>query len=241
MKHGNGGVPLAEAYARYDFSDATTLFTDLGVTNVVVDGDLIRQVNDLSVNGYHLTAPADVNRPKYKLNIQNGRSIVRFDAISQILFTLSNTALGSGAKTIIRVTKPLVVSAKESVVIGSDNAVGSKVHLSPEIIAYTRTSQKVFNETALTTKFSVIEVHGDTSTASIEGTLDGVALTQSSLASAALNTTQGIVIGGTIVTAGGFAADARMDEAEVVFFDKFLTASELSNWLSYLNIKWGLV
>jgi len=68
---------LASLVAWYDFSDADTLFTDAGSTNVSSDGALIYQANDKSSNGYHLRQGTEAARPAYTTNIQGGLSIAR--------------------------------------------------------------------------------------------------------------------------------------------------------------------
>jgi hypothetical protein len=61
-----------------DFSDATTLFTDAGSTQVSSDGDLIYQANDKSGEGNNATQSGDsAYRPTYKVNIQNSLSVAR--------------------------------------------------------------------------------------------------------------------------------------------------------------------
>jgi hypothetical protein len=64
----------------FDFSDATTLYTDLGTTLVTADADIIEQINDKSGIGNHATQTTLANRPLYKTNIQNAKSVGRFAA-----------------------------------------------------------------------------------------------------------------------------------------------------------------
>ena len=66
---------IAGLLAWYDFSDASTLFVDAGVTNVSSDGDLIQRASDKSGNGRFLSQTTSARRPLYKTNIQNGLSV----------------------------------------------------------------------------------------------------------------------------------------------------------------------
>lgn len=76
----------------YDFSDANSLFTDDGVTNVSSDGDLIYRINDKSGNSNHGKQTTEGYRPVYKTNIQNSKSIARF-ASDNIDFTSRLTTI----------------------------------------------------------------------------------------------------------------------------------------------------
>lgn len=62
-----------------DFSDADTLFTDAGSTPVSSDGDAIYQANDKSGNGFHAVMATEADRPAYKTNVQNGKSVSRYN------------------------------------------------------------------------------------------------------------------------------------------------------------------
>ncbi len=78
--------------AWYDFSDASTLYTDAGTTRVSADGDAIYQVNDKSGNANNLTQTTAADRPQFKTGILAGRPLARFDATSDFLSTPTSLA-----------------------------------------------------------------------------------------------------------------------------------------------------
>lgn len=62
-----------------DFGDPNTLYTDAGTSKVSSDGDLIYQANDKSGNGFHAVMATEADRPAYKTNVQNGKSVSRYN------------------------------------------------------------------------------------------------------------------------------------------------------------------
>lgn len=78
----------------WDFSDRSTLYTDLGVTLVVNDADAIEQINDKSGQGNHVTQTTAGSRPLYKTAILNGCSVGRFDNTDDFM---SRTTFVGGA------------------------------------------------------------------------------------------------------------------------------------------------
>lgn len=60
-------------------------FTDLGSTAVAADSDPVRQWNDQSGNGYHLTNAGGAVRPLYRTSRQNSRPAIVFDGTDDVL------------------------------------------------------------------------------------------------------------------------------------------------------------
>ena len=76
-----------------DASDASTLYTDSGLTTLVAaDGDPVGGWKDKSGNTKHAFQASGTNKPLYKTNIKNSKSILRFDGINDNLATSSTQA-----------------------------------------------------------------------------------------------------------------------------------------------------
>lgn len=71
--------------AWWDMSDATSLFTDAGITAVTADGDKIYQANDKSGNSKHMVQTTLGLRPLHKRAIRNGLHVARFDGVDDYL------------------------------------------------------------------------------------------------------------------------------------------------------------
>jgi hypothetical protein len=92
----NSGIPnplaLTGLWGWWDMSDLSTMFTtNVGVTPVAADTDLVGRVVDKSGNTNNITV-ADASRPMYKTGVQNGRGAVLFGsgAAAKFLATAAN-------------------------------------------------------------------------------------------------------------------------------------------------------
>lgn len=93
--------------AWWDAHDVSTLWQDTGKTTPAsADGDPVRVIADKGPNGYDLVAPSDAARGTLKLNIVNGRPVVRFNGTSQYMDAtipaFSGSALTFGYSAIYR-------------------------------------------------------------------------------------------------------------------------------------------
>ncbi len=101
----------------WDFSDASTLFTDAGTTPVSADGQAIYQANDKSGSNLHLTQATAANRPLYKTAVANGQSVARFDGVNDVLFRAAVTGsalVGTDAGTFVLAMKQTGTNARNT-------------------------------------------------------------------------------------------------------------------------------
>jgi hypothetical protein len=91
-------APAVDSHVAFwlDASDTNTLFQDVNRTvPVTAENQLVASWADKSLNGWHVSAPAETNKPTFKLNRQSGFPAVRFDGNSDALRTLSASLQGS--------------------------------------------------------------------------------------------------------------------------------------------------
>lgn len=221
---------LASLVAWYDFSDATTLFTDAGTTPVSSDGDLIYQANDKSGNNNHVVQATDTKRPAYKIGIQNSKSVSRYDGGDwlQDTFTLIQP------ETVFVVFNSASQGANEWIIDGKNtqgmeiraNAVPTAIHIyaggvgtagvSANITGAWMTAGCIFN-----TPTATIYVNG------------GAANTDTDLGTA---NGGGITIG----AAANGSTPLTSDIAEVIVCNAALSVADLNSLGEYLADKWGL-
>lgn len=80
----------SDLVAWYDFTDASTLFTDTARTTPVAnDGDAIAGVTDKGPNGWHLNQATGSLCPLYKTGIIGPQPVARFDNVDDYLETVS--------------------------------------------------------------------------------------------------------------------------------------------------------
>lgn len=107
-----GPSTISGLSAHYDFTDATTLYTDAGTTLVTADADAIYQANDKTANAYHLTQSAAGQRPLYKTNIVNSKSVARFDGTDDLM-NVTITAFGNTQTWVFVVKKQTAAGAQK--------------------------------------------------------------------------------------------------------------------------------
>jgi hypothetical protein len=221
--------------AWWDFSDATTLYTDAGTTSVSADAQLIYQANDKSGNLNHVSQATSGTRPTYKVAIQNGKSIARFN----------QKALGLSPFTTGTMTQPTTIFA----VVTVTTTIANRIILDG--------SAPLSQRNALLDDFGSLNAGYYAGTAVVQGTaasdnachtLAGVFNGASSHlyrdgGAADANGNPGAQgLGGIFLGATDIAAASAFtgDIMEVLAYDALLSATEINSVGGYLGTKWGL-
>jgi hypothetical protein len=97
--------PVPEWKLWFDADDIETLFQDAAMTvPVTADGDPVGAWKDKSGLEHHVTATGDA-RPTYKTSVQNGKPVVRFDGIANLLTGEVSEIGGNTSKTLFMVVR----------------------------------------------------------------------------------------------------------------------------------------
>ena len=213
----------------WDFSDASTLYTDAGTTLVSADGDAIYQANDKSGNAKHAVQATAGSRPTYKLGIQNGRSVGRFDG---------NDFLDSSSGALAQPTTMFFVG-KTTDVTFHNTFIGSSTNDVSFLLLLTSGYTWVYAGVGFggTTGFVNTFLTGSTvvNGATSQIWIDGVS---QATGNAGADTFANVRIGSNFAAPAGF--DVIGDIAEVIIFNSALSAANHNTIGNYLAYKYGL-
>lgn len=234
----------------WDMSDQATLYQDFTfTTRVTADGQVIQGVRDKSGNGVHLTEGA--NPPTYKVGIQNGLSVARFDGVNDTLF--NNTTAGALASfTVFIVHKVTSKSGTYDGVMtwGSPPAggggagfkwitVGAGAAVNPCIVDYTGSAEQAIRS-ATATDFAGTWWIGIGDNTSTTTRIFGTAGTQLDNATPGGGfADQGVVQLGNY-NSGDSTAFMTGDFGEVMVFNRVLPDSERDSLRGNFRAKWAL-
>ncbi len=227
---------VSSLVAWYDFSDPTSLFLDATrLVPVTADADPILGVTDKSAATNDLTGLVTAG-PLFKVNIQNGNSIARFDGTNDVLGPAANPNSNAGGGTLFYVQRLVSESASYGSPwgqAGSDTLSDHHCHSDSSIYdGFGSTARKtVGNPSPSLTSFYIF---GCVSAASdyrayVAG---GTAL---------FSTETNTVGWGTAPRMGqGVLAYSNTDIAEVLLYDAPLSLANLNSVGFYLASKWGI-
>jgi len=211
---------VAGLVAAYDFSDATSMFTDTArTTPVAADGDIIKGVTDLSGTGKHLSEAT--NGPTYKVAIQNGQSVARFDGTNDILTYTG--AVVSQPNTIVAFGKRIAGGASHFI----DGTTARQIAGMPGGAFY-----GIFAGTTLSTATAV-----DTNPRLIVGHYNGASSKVWLDGGASVNGNAGTNALTDIVQTN--AAFTNADLYELLIYNTALSLADINSLGSYLASKWG--
>lgn len=105
----------------WDASEATTLFTDAGETQVTMDADAVHQMNDQTAGARHFTQSFVGTYPLYKTNRQNGKSGLLFDGTNDYMQSVAiSNFIANNAYCLFVVFKPINITTADANINDND-------------------------------------------------------------------------------------------------------------------------
>lgn len=199
-------------------------FQDTGLTTpATADADPIGGWQDQSGLGNHVLQSTGANRPTLKLAIQNGRSIVRFDGVNDVL----TVGLARNQPTTAFIVVKKTATGNRYVFDGSN----TNALFSPDETHWQAYSGVALAATAVPSNWNIVVgvFNGGSSKISINGTVG----TGNAGANNATATSIGAFNAGA---AAWFAGDV----AEVLVYNSALSDANRQSVETYLNGRWGV-
>ncbi len=211
--------------AWYDFAAPNLIWEDAARTNQAEANDVILAVTDRSGAGNHLSEAT--NGPQLKANIQNGRSVARFDGVNDQLTKAALTQAQPfttfiAAKYVAETEEHILDSQPSRVLVGRTNADGFIMYAGTIIsLSSSNTNPHVW----------VTQFNGASSKGGLDG---GVLVTGNAGAASYSNDTLSVGGSGNPITAW-----VQADVYEILTYSGALSLANINTIGNYLAAKWG--
>lgn len=203
------------------------------------DGDPVGSWDDLSGNANHATQATGTLRPTLKLNIQNGKPVIRFDGTDDILDGSANTLLTTAATIFVTGKQnnptggygmPIRIksSSQEVIMTWINDLAGFPANS----VGLARRTQTQYYGPTIGTSFHVLAANYTFASNNWSLYYDGVLQTL---------TDNGVAGGATNANAIGSEAAGFLtgDLSEILLYDSVLNATERESVEAYLRSRWG--
>lgn len=249
-----------------DASDASTLYTDSGLTTLVgADGDPVGGWMDKSGNAKNALQSNGTNKPAYRTAVKNGKPIIRFDGTNDSLSFAASTAYfkflhaSQGTVFLVFQTNPSISNPNTLYTLLDNSALGTNVGYG---LYYEDRSSQSRNNTIgsvggslATYNFSVTAANDQVPTGTWKcatNKLKGQDATASNRSrfyiNASLDSTVNSLTGtntanstyNLMIGSGQSSFYLNGDIAEILIFSSALEDTDRSSVENYLNTKWGI-
>ncbi|MDZ7738594.1 MAG: Calx-beta domain-containing protein [Bacteroidales bacterium] len=208
----------------------------------LVDDDPVSAWADFSGNSNDFAQLDGLDQPLYRTSVINGKPIVRFDGISDFM-TAPSIISGNIGRTIFIIGKMTSsTGSNDGLLVNLDylqtGGSGETYSITPEV-AVRVNGNRVFNEGFGTTDFRLLTIRNaaGANVTAVEAYLEGLSLTQASVAPAVINTgTNGTSIGWSDHITDFFDGDM----AEVIFYNNELNNTQRIIVENYLAAKYNI-
>ena len=202
------------------------------VSSITKDGsDLVSQLNDKSGNANHVTATGSAT-PLYVANIQNGKSILRFDGVDDVL---SRAVLFSGGDfTYFIAYKYLTYTSGARTPLSNGTSLNGFSYRVTTSRFHVQNSISAITDGARTSNFEAVSLFRESTTPNLQFFVNNINQNIGS-------STTGYVAAASNFTLGsrtGTSEFANMELGEVLVYNRALTSSEMTQNHKYLLQKW---
>ncbi len=230
-------IVLADVQTRFNPRRIPGLYFWLAADRIVGlgDGDAITTWSDLSPNGIDFTQSVEAKRPQLKLDILNGRAVVRFDGDNDFLtVTFSSALTQPNSVGVVFAHRSGVVAASEQIIVGRDSPLTTSSH---GIYARNATPDKIAAWSGLAAEGPDLDTSFHIGVAVFDNTssifrVDGVDYSA--------NTGSLDVADYGLGADPGGAGSGDVDIAEVLFYSEGISTGYCNRLEKYLSIKYGI-
>lgn len=228
--------------AWFDFSDASSLWTDTaGTMAVAADGDAIAKVDDLSGSGYSCTQAVSGAQPTYKTGVQNGLPVGRFDGGDLLQSGSAFSITGSSSRTIVVAAIRETTANSQFVSWGAPAGAHDAYAVTQEYACRVSGGNKIWDIGSTTGVCNVSSwVQSGSTLADLDFFLNGTI--RSATSSYGTGTT--LATGSSVLFLGAWVPGSLYrlygDLCELLIYDSGLSTSDRESIEDYLGQKWGV-
>lgn len=224
---------------RVSDGDSLSLWLDAADPSTILEsGGLVSQWNDKSGNGNNVTQGTGANKPTTGVTTQNGKNVLDFDGNDSLDMPSALFSISNAANTIFVVGKRNVDSGSQVLMIFEEGSGNFRAGIFYDSAAGTVTAR---NDTGAGTNISSSGITTDF--AIMHSTFDGVAGQTVSMngvtnSNAGGSAESGIDIG--TIGSGSASLPLTGSIAEIIIYNRELSAFEILLVEQYLSNKWGV-
>lgn len=229
--------------AWYDADYAAGLWEDSARTVQAADNaDVIGAWDDRSGNGYHVIQATTGNKPTLRTNVQNGKSVIRFDGSDDVLEKTSFPDFGDNY-TVLMVLKESsggdTTQVAFEVATAITNSGFSSLHVTSVNLTWRGRDATVTRDLlGGNYRDNVARIHRMLNTGTqLKWSVNNVALTPVAYTAPNPSTLNRLSIG-QLVGGGGYNLNGDMPE--ILIYSRTLTGAEETAMENYFNAKWAV-
>jgi hypothetical protein len=218
--------------AWWDFSDASTLYSDSAATTLAAADASVAVAKDKSTNGYNIAQSTANNRPLRKTAVKNSLDVLRFNGSTNTLAIPDVSTSTWPSYSIFTVAKP--ASSGVYGLVDYNRSYNFGTYFNGLVYYGVHNNSQASRGTATANVFYSVysEWSGTALRVALNGTFSGNTSTSTALSSQITSGNVGSLHGPTFYLNG--------DIGEIVIYKRKVTETERASVAEYLRTKWSL-